>query len=85
MRDYSKTIFSQGIVCKNNNNNAYCVVIDGTKGTENDSASMGPECTFDDGFMVHTSPNRALTPTGRICRLESLRKILDQHVVERNM
>jgi len=39
MRDYSKTIFSQGIVWMNTNNNRLCVVINGKRGTENDRAT----------------------------------------------
>lgn len=81
MIDYSKTIFSQGIVCMNTNNNKHCVVINGTRGTENDRASLVLEQSGDDGFIVHTPPNRALIPTGKICKLENLRGILDREVV----
>lgn len=80
MNDYSKTIFSQGIVCMNTNNNAYCVVIDGRKGSENDRCSLVIEYAGERGFMIHTPPNRALVPTGRVCRFDSLAKAMKQNV-----
>ena len=80
--DYSKTIFSQGVVCFNTNNQRYCVVIDGARGTENDRGSLVIEFTGDEGYMIHTPPNRALIPTGRICKLESLKKVLNNEVSE---
>lgn len=80
--DYSTTIFSQGTVCMNNNNHSYCVVIDGTRGTEDDRCSLVIEFIDDDGFMLHTPPNRALKPTGRICNLKFLAKVMKQHVNE---
>ena len=83
MKDYSKTIFDQGIVCMNTNNNRHCVVINGIRGTENDRASLVIEQSGEDGFIIHTPPNRALIPTGKICRLDLLRGILDHEVAER--
>lgn len=80
--DYSKTIFSQGVVCFNTNNQRYCVVIDGARGSENDRGSMVIEFTGDEGYMIHTPPNRALIPTGRICKLENLKKVLNNEVSE---
>ena len=77
MTDYSKTTFSQGIVCMNTNNNRYCVVIYGNRGTENDRASLVLEQSGEDGFIVHTPPNRALIPTGRIFDLNYLKRIID--------
>ena len=70
--DYSKTVLSQGLVCFNTNNHQYCVVIDGRKGTEDDRCSLVMEFCGDEGLMIHTPPNRALIPTGRICNLEHL-------------
>ena len=82
-KDYSKTILSQGVVCINHNNNAYCVVIDGTRGSEDDRCSLVMEFMGEDGFMLHTPPNRALVPTGRVCHnLKFLKRILDQHIAD---
>lgn len=78
--DWSKTTLSQGIVCLNTNNNAYCVVIDGGKGTDDDRASLVLESNSSYGFILHTPPNRALIPTGRICNLQALAKVLDKYV-----
>lgn len=81
--DYSKTIFSQGIICKNRNNNAYCVVIDGARGSEDDRCSLVIEFWGEEGFMLHTPPNRALIPTGRICNnLKFLKRQLDHYVAD---
>ena len=77
---YAKTIFSQGLVCLNKNNNAYCVVIDGRKGTDDDRASLVLESNSSYGFILNTPPNRALIPTGRICNLRALKQTLDKEV-----
>ena len=79
--DYSKTIFSKGIVCWNTNNQNYCVVIDGARGTENDRSSLVLEANGDAGFMLHTPPNRALVPTGKVANLESLKRELEKHIL----
>ena len=79
--DYSKTIFSQGIVVYNTNNNAYGVVIDGAQGSENDRSSFIIEFSNRDGFILHTPPNRALVPTGKICALKNLAKHMKHYVV----
>lgn len=79
--DYSKTIFSQGIVCFNTNNHQYCVVIDGSKGREDDRGALVMEFTGDRGFMLHTPPNRALIPTGRVVPLKHLAKAMQMKVV----
>lgn len=78
--DYSTTIFSQGIVCINTNNDTYCVVIDGTKGSENDRCSLVLEFIGEDGYMLHTPPNRALKPTGKIVNLKYLAKVMKHDV-----
>lgn len=78
--DYSKTIFSQGIVCINTNTDTYCVVIDGTKGSEKDRCSLVLEFIGEDGYMIHTTPNRALKPTGKIVNLKGLAKVLRHDV-----
>lgn len=83
VNDYSKTIFSQGIVCRNMNNGTYCVIIDGKRGKEDDRCSLVMEFTGEDGFILHTPPNRALVPTGRICHnLKFLRSLLIQNVAD---
>lgn len=83
VNDYSKTIFSQGIVCRNKNNGTCCVIIDGKRGTEDDRCSLVMEFMGEDGFTLHTPPNRALVPTGRICHnLKFLRHLLIQNVAD---
>lgn len=79
--DYSKVIFAQGLICYNTNNGCYCVVINGSKGTENDRASLVMELWGKEGYILHTPPNRALIPTGRTENLEYLAKALQQYVV----
>lgn len=79
-KDYRKTVLSQGLVCLNKNNHQYCVVIDGQRGTEDDRCSQVLEFSGKDGFIIHTPPNRALEPTGRICNLKFLAKVMSQNV-----
>lgn len=79
--DYSKTIFSQGIICYNTNNHNYCIVIDGKRGKEEDRTSLVMELCGSEGFMLHTPPNRALIPTGKVVTLKYLAKALRQNVV----
>ena len=79
--DWSKTVFSQGLVCFNTNNYQYCVVIKGDRGTDNDRCSLVLEFSGSEGFMLHTPPNRALIPTGKVVRLEHLAKTMRQFVV----
>lgn len=80
--DYSKTIFSQGVICYNTNNYTYCIVIDGRQGTEKDRCSLVMEMCGSEGFMLHTPPNRALVPTGKVSTLKYLAKALRKNVVE---
>lgn len=79
--DYSDVILSQGLMCLNTNNNALCVVIDGHRGDENDRCSLVLELSEYYGFIVHTPPNRALRPTGKICNLQPLAKVIAKYVV----
>ena len=79
--DYSKTIFSQGLICYNTNNCNYCIVINGEKGSENDRCSLVMEMCGNGAFMLHTPPNRALIPTGKVITLEFLAKALQKYVV----
>lgn len=74
--DYSKIAFSRGLVCLNTNNNAYCVVLNGHRGTDDDRCSMVLEVNGEFGFFIHTPPNRALIPTGRILDVDKLVKYL---------
>lgn len=80
VRDYSKTVFSQGLVCFNTNNYEYCVVINGQNGSEDDRASLVIEFIGRDGYMLHTPPNRALIPTGKVVNLQFLAKAMNQYV-----
>ena len=80
--DYSKTIFSQGVLCYNMNNRNYCVVIDGRKGNDDDRSSLVMEFCGSEGFMLHTPPNRALVPTGKVVTLKYLAKALMKNVDE---
>ena len=77
--DFSDTVFSQGLVVWNTNNQAYAIVIDGHRGTENDRSSMVLEIHDEGKLLVHSPPNRALKPTGRVYNLAYLRQVLDQH------
>ena len=79
--DYSKTIFSEGLVCYNKNNNNYCVVINGRKGSENDRSSLVMEFFGEEGFILHTPPNRALVPTGKVVSLKHLATVLRANIV----
>ena len=79
--DYSDVILSQGLMCLNTNNNALCVVLDGSRGNENDRCSLVLEFSGTMGFFVHTPPNRALRPTGKICNLQPLAKVMAKYVV----
>ena len=74
--DFSRTIFDQGIICYNTNNHNYCIVIDGTKGTETDRCSKVMEMCGKHGIMLHTPPNRALVPTGKYFNFEYLKKAM---------
>lgn len=78
--DYSKTIFDQGVVCLNTNNNHYCVVINGREGSEKDRCSLVLEFFGPQVFMLHTPPNRALVPTGKIVNLKPLAETMRQYV-----
>lgn len=80
--DYSDVCFSPGLVCRNSNNYSYCVVIDGRKGSEYDRASLVLEFCGENGFMLHTPPNRVLRPTGRVCNLRHLAAMLRIYVEE---
>ena len=79
--DYSKTIFSQGLMCYNTNNHNYCIVIDGKGGNENDRCSLVMEMCGSEGFILHSPPNRALVPTGKVIALKFLAKALMKNVV----
>jgi hypothetical protein len=78
--DYSDVVFDQGIVCMNKNNNALCVVINGMQGSPDDRCSLVIEFNGIP-FLIHTPPNRALQPTGKIYDLKKLTKLLNQYVV----
>jgi hypothetical protein len=80
--DYSKTIFSQGVICYNTNNHNYCIVINGTNGREDDRCSLVMELCGSEGFMLHTPPNRALVPTGKTINLKYLARALRKNVAE---
>lgn len=79
--DYRDVILSQGLMCLNTNNNALCVVLDGNRGNENDRCSLVLELSGYMGFFIHTPPNRALRPTGKICNLKAIAKVMAQYVV----
>ena len=78
--DYSDVIFSQGLMCLNTNNNTQCVVLDGHQGNENDRCSLVLEFSEALGFIIHTPPNRALRPTGRICDVKAIARAMYQFV-----
>lgn len=76
MIDYSRTVFSPGIVCYNTNNFTKCIVLDGMKGTKIDRCSFVLELTGTGEIITHIPPNRALIPTGEIFDIEVIRKLL---------
>ncbi len=76
--DYSDTVFDSGVVCVNTNNNRYCVVINGEKGTEQDRCSTVMEFDGEGKFVIHTPPNRALLPTGKFNDLRKLKETLER-------
>lgn len=79
--DYSSMTFSQGIVCLNTNNNQYCVVIGDKSRCDNSKCSLVMEMCGKNGYMLHTPPNAALVPTGRVINLEYLAVALKQNLV----
>ena len=83
MLDYSKTIFSAGIVCYNTNNFTKCIVLDGEKGTEIDRCSFVLEFTGTGDLVTHIPPNRALIPTGEFFDLKALKSFLTVSEYER--
>ena len=83
MIDYSKTIFSAGIVCYNTNNFTKCIVLDGERGTEIDRCSFVLECTGHGDLTTHTPPNRALIPTGAFFDMKALKTFLTVSEYER--
>ena len=68
--------YSPGIVVYNTNNYTKGVVIDGTRGKDEDPASTIIEMTGEKGILINTPPNRALIPTGEYYDLSGLRKML---------
>lgn len=77
---YSDVIFDPGLVCFNANNHNYCVVINGRKGDANDRGSLVIEFAGDRGIMIHTPPNRALRPTGKIVDIRRIKKLLEEEL-----
>lgn len=81
MDDYSDVCFDQGLECLNTNNNTLCIVLDGHSGSSSDMASRVLE--FQGGrLLIHTPPNRALKPTGkiRLNDLYMLKTALDEYL-----
>ena len=78
--DYSDTVFSSGLAVWNTNNNRFAIVIDGHQGLKYDRSSLVMELCQEGTILVHTPPNRALRPTGKIYNLEKLRDILNNNL-----
>lgn len=74
--DYSEMIFGRGLVCYNTNNNQYCIVLNGQRGSDRDRAAMVMEFSGSDGVIIHTPPNRALVPTGAVVNLDYIVKTI---------
>ena len=74
--NYSQTIFGRGLVCYNTNNDQYCIVLDGQKGSGADRAALVMEFAGRNGVMIHTPPNRALVPTGAVVNLDYIAKMI---------
>ena len=65
LSDFQKMRYDNGSVVYNTNNYRFAIVLDGSKGDDSDPCSLVLEQSIDNGFMVHTPPNRALIPVGR--------------------
>ena len=65
LSDIQKMRYDNGSVVYNTNNYRFAIVLDGNKGKDSDPCSLVLEQSLDNGFIVHTPPNRALIPTGR--------------------
>lgn len=72
LSDFQKMRYSNGAVVYNTNNYRFAIVLDGSKGKDFDPCSLVLEQSRENGFIVHTPPNRALIPTGRHIDLNSL-------------
>lgn len=68
--------YTPGIVVYNTNNYTKGVVLDGTRGEDNDPGSLILEMNGQGKILVHTPPNRALIPTGEYFDISGLTKIL---------
>lgn len=68
--------YTPGIVVYNTNNYTKAVVLDGTRGEDNDPGSLILEMNGQGKILVHTPPNRALIPTGEYFDISGLTKIL---------
>ena len=69
LEDIQKKRYDRGCVVYNTNNYTYGIVLNGKCGEDKDPCSQVLELTHSDGVMVHTPPNRALIPTGKICNV----------------
>ena len=78
IEDIQKGRYSKGAVVYNQNNNRFGIVLDGRRGTDDDPCSLIMEFT-DEGIDVHSPPNRALIPNGKVFNFkvfESIRKFI---------
>ena len=69
--DCSKATYCTGLLCYNRNNDNYCIVLDGSKGREDDKSALVIEFDATNTFYNQV-PNRALIPTGRYIDLPKL-------------
>lgn len=72
LEDIQKGRYDSGAVVYNTNNYRYAIVIDGNRGDDKDPCSVVMEQSMNGSFIVHSPPNRALIPTGRIVDLNAI-------------
>lgn len=65
IEDIQKGRYSKGAIVYDNNNCHFGVVLDGRRGRDDDPCSLIMAFTSE-GIIVHSPPNRALLPTGKV-------------------
>ena len=75
--DIQKSRYDNGAGVYNTNNYRFAIVLDGSKGSDSDPCSLVLEQSGNNGFMVHTPPNRALIPVGRHIDLNDMARRME--------
>lgn len=80
LSDIQKTKYDIGAIVYNTNNYRFAVVLSNNCGSDHDPSSLVLEQSVNDGYILHTPPNRALIPTGRFVSLQEITNILNRKV-----